>query len=183
MPLNAYQELLEFWFDESSRKRWFNSTPEFDDLICKKYQNLWEQAFDGELDNWQTISLGSLSLAILFDQFPLNMFRGTAKSFSTEVNAITVTRNAIAQKFDQQLEAVQLPFLYMPLMHSENLDDQNDSVRLFEQAGLEANLRFAKHHQNIIQTYGRFPHRNEILNRTSTTEELKYLSSPQAFKG
>ncbi len=182
MSSASYKEILNFWFDESSSKRWFNSTPEFDSLISKKYQNLWKQAAGGALDSWQTTHLGSLSLVIILDQFPLNMFRGTPKSFSTESNAIAVTHNAITKGFDLQLEAIQLPFLYMPLMHSENLDDQNYSVRLFEQAGLEANLRFAKHHQSIIKTYGRFPHRNKILNRTSTTDELNYLSSPQAFK-
>ncbi len=183
MPSELYSELLEFWFDESSKKRWFNSTPDFDDLIVKKYLKLWEQASIGKLDHWTSTPLGSLSLVIVLDQLPLNMFRGTAQSFSTESNAIAVTRHALKHKYDLQLETHQLPFLYLPLMHSENIEDQNDSVRLFEQAGLEENLRFAKHHQSIIEKYGRFPHRNAILNRTSTADELLYLSSPHAFKG
>lgn len=183
MPSLTFKNILDFWFDEATRKRWFNSTPEFDNIILKKYQNLWGQAANGALDNWQTTHLGSLSLVIILDQLPLNMFRGTSKSFSTESNAIVVTRNAITKKFDLLLDTIQLPFLYMPLMHSENLNDQNDSVRLFEQAGLESNLRFAKHHQSIIERFGRFPHRNAILNRTSTADELTYLSSPHAFKG
>ncbi len=183
MPLAPYKNIVDFWFNESTRKHWFNSTPEFDCFIVNNYRHLWEQAACGSLDNWQSTHIGSLSLVIILDQFPLHMFRGTAKSFSTESNAITVARNAIMKDFDQLLNTIQLPFLYMPLMHSENLDDQNYSVHLFEQAGLESNLRFAKHHQNIIKTYGRFPHRNKILNRTSSTEELNYLSSPHAFKG
>ncbi|MFK7816239.1 MAG: DUF924 family protein [Gammaproteobacteria bacterium] len=183
MPSVHYRDILDFWFDEPTSKCWFNSTPEFDNLILKKYQNLWEQAAGGALDSWQTTHLGSLSLVIILDQLPLNMFRGTSKSFSTESSAIAVTRNAITKKFDLLLDTIQLPFLYMPLMHSENLNDQNDSVHLFEQAGLESNLRFAKHHQNIIKKYGRFPHRNVILNRPSTDDELVYLSSPHAFKG
>jgi uncharacterized protein (DUF924 family) len=181
--LISYTDILEFWFEKSSVKRWFNATPEFDDYIHTHYLNTWVQASNGELDNWQSSAPGALALIIVLDQFPLNMFRGTAKSFSTESNAIAVTRQAIRHKFDMHLERKHLPFLYMPLMHSENLEDQNDSVRLFEKASLDTNLRFAKHHQNIIKTYGRFPHRNEILNRISTSEELDYLASPSAFKG
>jgi uncharacterized protein (DUF924 family) len=179
----TYKDILAFWFEESSKKRWFNATPEFDDLIRINYQDTWKQASNGELFNWQETDLGCLALTIILDQFPLNMFRGTAKSFSTETNAIAVTRHAIHHKFDLQLSLVQQPFLYLPLMHSENLEDQNESVRLFEKARLANNLRFAKHHQSIIKTYGRFPHRNEILNRMSTSEELDYLASPAAFKG
>jgi len=179
----THSEILEFWFDESSSKRWFNSTPEFDKYILTNYQGIWEQAYNGELDDWQTTPLGSLSLTIILDQFPLNMFRGTAKSYSTESKAITVTHKAIYNKFDLKLNITQLPFLYMPLMHSEKIEDQNEAVRLFEKPGLENNLKFSKHHQSIIKRFGRFPHRNEALNRASTTAELNYLSSPEAFKG
>ena len=111
------------------------------------------------------------------------MFRGTAKSFSTEVKAINVSRKAISNGFDKLLSTTQLSFLYMPFMHSEILENQNYSVKLFEQAGLESNIRFAKHHRSLIERFGRFPHRNEILKRTNTSEELEYLASPQAFKG
>ncbi len=178
----THKNILDFWFAESTKKLWFNSTTEFDDYIRLKYQALWKQASEGQLECWQNTPLGALALVIILDQFPLNMFRGTAKSFSTESHAIIISRAAISNNFDKQLSVTQLPFLYMPLMHSENLEDQNYSVHLIEQAKLE-NIRFAKHHRNIIEKYGRFPHRNEILVRKSTTEELEYLASSQAFKG
>ncbi len=179
----THNNILDFWFSESTKRLWFNSIPEFDQSIRLKYQPLWEQASEGLLESWRDNSLGALSLVIVLDLIPLNMFRGTAKSFSTEAQAIIVSRTALTQSFDKQLSSIQLPFLYMPLMHSENLDDQNYSVTLFEQAELESNIRFAKHHRDIIEKYGRFPHRNNILNRTSTDAELEYLASPQAFKG
>jgi len=179
----THKNILDFWFAESTKKLWYNSTTEFDGYIRLKYQALWKQASEGQLESWQNAPLGALALAIILDQFPLNMFRGTAKSFSTESHAISISRAAISNKFDKQLREIQLPFLYMPLMHSENLDNQNYSVYLFEQAKLSNNIKFAKHHRSIIEQYGRFPHRNEILVRKSTTEELEYLASPQAFKG
>ena len=179
----SYKDVLAFWFSETTKKLWFKSTPAFDQSLREEYEALWIQASDGELDIWQESAHGSLALIIVLDQFPLNMFRGEAKSFSTEYQAINVTRNAISRGFDSQLNSVEVPFLYMPLMHSEKLDDQNDSVELFERAGLENNIRFAKHHREIIKKYGRFPHRNKILARTNTAEEIKYLASPQAFTG
>lgn len=183
MNSTNYNEVLEFWFSETIQKLWFNSTPKFDEVIRVKYSSLWEQASKNLLEEWQESPLGSLSLIIVLDQFPLNMFRGTAKSFSTESQAITLTRVAISKGYDKQITINQLPFLYMPLMHSESLEDQNDSVTLFEQTKLENSIRFAKHHRNIVAKFGRFPHRNKILNRLSTIEEQTYLASPQAFKG
>ena len=111
------------------------------------------------------------------------MFRGTTKSFSTEKKAVEISHFSISCNFDSKLTPAQLAFVYMPLMHSENLDDQNLSVAMYEKAGLKNNLRFAKHHRNIIKQFGRFPHRNEILDRVSTLKELEYLDSPNAFKG
>ena len=176
-------DVLAFWFAETTKKLWFNSTPAFDQSLRLEYESLWELASNSELDTWQDSAHGALALIIVLDQFPLNMFRGEAKSFSTEFHAINIARDAITREFDKQLNSIELPFLYMPLMHSEKLEDQNYSVELFELAGLESNIRFAKHHRDIIKKYGRFPHRNKILARVSTEEEIKYLASPQAFTG
>lgn len=179
----SYKSIIEFWFNEPANKKWFKSTPEFDAKILEKYHLTWLQASNNQLDHWQETAESCLALIIVLDQFPLNMFRGTAKSFSTEAKAISVSRTAISNGFDKQLNSTQLSFLYMPFMHSEKLEDQNYSVKLFEQAVLEDNIRFAKHHRSIIERFGRFPHRNNILKRTNTPEELEYLRSPQAFKG
>lgn len=175
--------LLTFWFSEEMRAHWFNSTPEIDVTIRKQYENLWNDAQLGKLNQWKNSPDGALALIILLDQFPLNMFRGQAKAFATEALSIEIAKHAIAQKFDLQIPQSQLMFIYMPLMHSENINDQELSVKLFTQAGLEANIRFAEHHKNLVEKFGRFPHRNAILGRTSTAEELTYLASDKAFTG
>jgi len=126
---------------------------------------------------------GCLALAIVLDQFPLNMYRGQAKSFETESKAIDVTSFAISEGFDKYLHKELLPFLLMPLMHSENIMNQHLSVKLFQGHGLTRNIEFAEHHRNIIHRFGRFPHRNVILARESTKAELEYLGSNNAFKG
>jgi uncharacterized protein (DUF924 family) len=137
----------------------------------------------GDLDSWQNTPEGALALVIVLDQFPLNMFRGKPESFSTESQSREVARKAIAKGWDEKLEISSLAFLYMPFMHSENLEDQDRSVYLFEAAGLIDNLRFAKHHRELIRRFGRFPHRNAILGRESSEEELEYLASREAFHG
>jgi uncharacterized protein (DUF924 family) len=176
-------EVLEFWFDPRVRERWFDSTPELDEEIRARFQHLWERAAQGALDFWAELPEGALALAIVLDQFPLNMFRGEPRSFATEQAAVGLARAAVRAGLDQALEPGRRAFLYMPLMHSEDLADQDESVRLFEAGGLEDNARFARHHREIVRRFGRFPHRNAILGRQSTAEELEYLASDEAFKG
>ena len=178
-----YRELLGFWFSDEVSQFWFHSTPEFDQQLRGKYSELWQQAVNGELDSWLDHAEGCVAMVILLDQFPLNMFRGTAESFSSEQQSRDVARHAIENKFDTGLAARQKSFLYMPFMHSENLDDQSLSLQLFDQPGLEENLRFARHHYGIVERFGRFPHRNEILGRQNTEAEVEYLNSKEAFKG
>lgn len=178
-----HQQLLEFWFSEDVSKRWYKSTAEFDQLLVDKYQQLWQQATEGGLDHWGETAEGSLALVILLDQLPLNMFRGQPDSFASEAQSREVARAAIAKGFDQELSGVQKSFLFMPFMHSENVADQEYSVKLFSQPGLEGNHRFALHHQAIVKKYGRFPHRNAILGRSSSREEIAYLNSKEAFTG
>jgi len=176
-------KLLSDWFSTPLSDHWFNSTPAIDSYLKEKYEPAWNSAVNRELDNWLDTATGTLALIILLDQLPLNMFRGEAKSFSSEQQAIEACKQGILKRFDQQIEIPKRAFFYMPLMHSENINDQNLSVELFEKSGLENNARFAKHHREIIETYGRFPHRNRILKRESTTAEQQYLNSDQAFKG
>jgi len=177
------RSILDYWYSDRIKSGWFNSTKELDQEIKKNYETIWKAAIKGKLSSWKESAEGCLALAIILDQFPLNMFRGEVKSFSTEAMAVKVTKLAIKNNFDKLIDKDKIAFLYMPLMHSENIDDQNLSVRLFEEAGLEDNAKFAKHHRTIVEKYGRFPHRNEILNRESTEEELNYLESDKAFKG
>ncbi len=178
-----YRALLGYWFSDEASQYWFNSTPEFDQYLRDTYGDLWQQAVSGELDEWRENPEACLALVIILDQFPLNMFRATAKSFSSEQQSRDVARHAIEQKFDIGMPAKQKSFLYMPFMHSEDLDDQMLSLKLFDQPGLENSLRFARHHHGIIEKFGRFPHRNDILGRRSSESEIEYLNSKEAFKG
>ena len=183
MAETSAKEVIDYWYSDKIKASWFNSTPQIDVEIKTKYEFLWESALKGLVDNWQQTAEGCLALCIIFDQLPLNMYRGKAKSFQTERKAIKITKYAIEQGFLTNIKAEQLAFIIMPLMHSENLDDQNLSVELFKQYNLTENISFAEHHQNIIKTYGRFPHRNQILERKTTKKEQKYLNSEKAFTG
>ena len=178
-----YLEIIDYWYSEYMQKHWFASTSELDKKLKTKFERIWERAASGELDKWLETAEGCLALVIILDQLPLNMFRGQAKSFQTEQKSIDVTKTAIQQNFAAQLSKDKLAFLFMPLMHSENIEDQELSVRLFKKYELKQNIKFAEHHRDIVKKFGRFPHRNIILNRESTAEEQDYLLSDAAFKG
>ena len=126
------QLIIEYWYSDEVKSKWFNSTDKLDKEIKEKFEPVWKAAIRGEYKHWKETAQGCLALAIIFDQFPLNMFRGDVKSFSTESMAVKVSKHAIEQGFDQELGKENVTFLYMPLMHSENIDDQNLSVSLFE---------------------------------------------------
>lgn len=177
------EDILDFWFRDTDSKLWFNSTSEFDEQIRQQFERTCQAALHGELDDWQHSPDGCLALVILLDQFPLNIYRGKRESFAGESKAKAVAKAALNKGYDQLLADQQKAFLYMPLMHSEDLSDQDRSVALYEKAGLEHNLRFAKHHRDIVRKYGRFPHRNKILGRQSTAAEIEYLNSDKAFLG
>ena len=177
------QEILDFWFSDEVRKLWFKSTPEFDALLRERFEALWTRASSGELDDWLQSAAGCLALVLVLDQFPLNMFRGQAQSFVSEAQSREVARLAIDKGFDQDIEPGSRAFLYMPFMHSEMLADQQLALQLFAQPGLEDNLRFARHHHDIVEKFGRFPHRNEALGRESSESEIEYLDSKEAFTG
>lgn len=175
--------ILEYWYSDRIKKHWFNSNEELDNEIKDKYEEVWKAAIRGEFNEWKESAEGCLALAIVFDQLPLNMFRGEVESFSTEAMAVKISKLAIEKGFDKNIDKDKLAFLYMPLMHSENIHDQDLSVSLFEKAGLDENAKFARHHREIVQKFGRFPHRNEILQRESSQSEIDYLNSEKAFKG
>ncbi len=176
-------EILAFWYDPAQAACWFDATPALDDVIRARFEPVWAAAAAGQFQDWQHSPEGCLALCIVLDQFPLNMFRGQARSFSTEQQAVAVARQAVARGFDARLPQDRRLFLYLPFMHSENLADQDESVRLFEAAGLAQGAHFARHHRDIIRRFGRFPHRNLPLDRTSTPAEQAYLASPEAFRG
>ncbi|MBW9264138.1 MAG: DUF924 domain-containing protein [Candidatus Thiodiazotropha sp. (ex. Lucinisca nassula)] len=176
-------EIIEFWFSGRVEPLRFNSTAEFDQEIRDRYLRLWHRGCKGGLDHWKETKEGCLALVILLDQFPLNMFRHQSEAFSTEQQSRDVAGFAIDAGFDKQMPGEWQAFLYLPFMHSESLTDQDRSVSLFDSAGLHENLKWAEHHRALIRRFGRFPHRNEILGRESTADELAYLNSNQAFTG
>ncbi len=177
------ESILEFWFSGEAPKHWFDSTRELEQLVVDRFLPVWQAATNGELAAWESTPQGALALVIVLDQFPLNMFRGRPESFSTEAQARQVTLRALEAGYDRELEGAQKAFLYIPLMHSESLADQELSVALYEAAGLTDSLKWAYHHRDLIRRYGRFPHRNAILGRESTPEEIAYLNSDEAFHG
>lgn len=175
--------VLNFWFTKPISDHWFGSTPQIDQQITDNYEAMWQRAKAGEFGAWKQSAEGCLALCIVLDQMPLNMFRGLAKSFSTEQQAVAITKYAIENDLDSQISNERVAFLYMPLMHSENLDDQDLAIECFAKAELEGNLQFAKHHRAIVAEHGRFPHRNEALGRKSSAAEIEYLNSDKAFTG
>jgi uncharacterized protein (DUF924 family) len=175
--------VLDYWYTDESKAHWFASTPQIDAQIKQKFETTWQAASRHELDSWCDTADGCLALVIVLDQFPLNMYRGQEISFSTESQARNVARIAIQKGFDKQIAKDKLPFLFLPFMHSESLADQETSLQLFFEAGLDDNIPFAQHHHDIVEHFGRFPHRNAILGRTSTPEEIAYMNSPEGFNG
>jgi len=171
------QDILQFWFAQESRSKWFNSTPEFDELIRQRFEKAWGQARAESFDHWVQEPDGALALVIVLDQFPLNMFRADARQYSTEAHARVIAGHAIDQGLDEKLDITQRAFLYLPFMHSESIEEQERSIELYQKAGLDDNLRFAKHHRDVIKRFARFPHRNEVLGRQSTVEEIEYLKT------
>jgi len=176
-----HSDVIKYWFSEKSRQHWFFSTPEIDNEIKQCYEQIWISAASGELNGWQDSPQGCLALIIVLDQFPLNMFRGTAKSFQTEDIAVEMTLKAIKKGYDEILNTDELLFLFMPLMHSENLEHQDIQVKLFEKYYFSD--EYSMHHRNIVKKLGRVQHRNDMLRRKSSADEVEYLLSDSAFKG
>jgi len=177
------QSIVEFWFSDKVQPLWFQSTPEFDAELRDRFETVWQAAEQARLDDWAETPEGALALVILFDQIPLNIYRGDALCFATEAKSREIANLAIERRYDAQLTDDQKAFLYMPLMHSESIVDQDKAVALYEAAGLAGNLKFAQHHRDIVHRFGRFPHRNRILGRQSTEAEQAYLQSDEAFHG
>ena len=136
---------------------------------------VYQKAIKGELDPLSETPEGSLALVIILDQFPRNMYRGTPQAFASDAKALKVAKEAVEKKFDRDLLPMQRMFLYLPFEHSENIDDQEQSVKFFENLGDELALKYAIEHRDAITQFGRFPHRNAILGRESTPEELRFL--------
>ncbi len=174
----TYQDVLEFWFDELTPKDWFTGGEEIDALIESRFAELHKAVIQGELFEWRQNAQGRLAEIIVLDQFSRNIGRNSPTAFSADPMALALAQEAVAGGFDHQLNEQQKSFLYMPYMHSESLLMHEQAVMLFSQTGLENNLDFEFKHKVIIERFGRYPHRNEVLGRASTPEEVEFLQQP-----
>lgn len=181
-PLNVTaDEVLQFWRD-AGRKRWFGHDETFDDMCETCFDDAYEQAAQGKLAHWMSDADSALALVILLDQIPRNMFRGTRKAYSTDPMAREYAETAIERAYDHMVESDLRMFFYMPFEHSEDAQDQQRSVELQQTLDAPDADKWARHHQRIIERFGRFPHRNAILDRTSSAEEQAWLDRG-GFKG
>jgi len=172
------KEVLEFWFEELDPKQWFNSTEELDQKIYRRFGELHDAAAKGELESWRVTPEGSLAEIILLDQFSRNIYRGKPDAFANDLAALVLAQEAIRKGFHSKLETFKRSFIYMPFMHSESIIIHKKALRLFNEPGLEDNFDYEIKHKNIIERFGRYPHRNKILGRDSTAEEIEFLSQP-----
>jgi uncharacterized protein (DUF924 family) len=181
--MDEMQGLLDFWFAEDNRPLWFAPTPDFDHAVGQRYGDTFARAAAGELTGWEDSPEGCVALCLLLDQMPRHMFRGTPRAFATDDKAVAVAERAVSRGFDHGLSSSYKTFLYMPFMHSERLADQLRAVALFDSAGLSEPRDYAKDHLSIIRRFGRFPHRNAILGRSSTPAELEFLAQHDEHYG
>ena len=172
------QQVLEFWFDQLEPKQHFVKDDSLDTRIRQGFGPLHRAALACELWPWRNSVTGRLAEIIVLDQFSRNIYRDQPKAFDGDNLALCLAQEAVALGMDQQLEPQSRAFLYMPYMHSESRLIQAQSVILFEQLGIEDNYRFAALHRDIIERFGRYPHRNAVLGRKSSEDELSFLQEP-----
>ena len=171
MTTDWRSDVLKFWFGLRF-EQWWKADPELDNRIKQQFLKLWWEKRQLPVEVFTTDPLTAAAAVILFDQFPRNMFRGHADAYSTDTLALAITKAAVDKGLDDELAPKERGFLYMPLQHSENRDDQNQSVLLFTELGDPEQLSFAKKHRDVIERFGRFPHRNAILGRAPRPDEI-----------
>jgi uncharacterized protein (DUF924 family) len=192
--MTPVDEILEFWFGPelgrgaaAYQERWFRPDPAFDAEVTARFADLHQRAVAGELDHWGDEPRACLALVLALDQFPRNMFRASPRAFASDGQALAVARRAIARGLDRELPAAGRMFLYLPFQHSEALADQRRSVELSRaidgDPGSGENLAYARRHLEVIERFGRFPHRNAVLGRPSTPEEEAFLKQPGSSFG
>lgn len=170
--------VLQFWFEEIDPSYWFKKDEHFDATLNQQFGQLHNAVAQGECYHWRKTIEGRLAEIIVLDQFSRNIFRGQARAFAYDGMALILAQEAVATNLALQLSPTHRAFLYMPYMHSESLTIHNEAMKLFSQSGLENNLDFEIRHKDIIARFGRYPHRNVILGRVSTDEELLFLQQP-----
>jgi uncharacterized protein (DUF924 family) len=184
------QEVLDFWFGAADdpqhrlpRQQWFVKDDAFDALIRERFGALIERAIAGELAHWAATPSGAVAQIVVLDQFTRNAMRGSARAFAGDARALAAAQALVASGHDRALAGVQRQFVYLPFEHAEDLAMQRESMRLFaqlerDQPAVGELLIWAQRHHDIVERFGRFPHRNAALGRTSTPEELAFLQQP-----
>ena len=173
-----YQAVNTFWFEEVDEKLWWQKDAAFDELIRERFAKYHEAAVAGEFYRWRADPEGRLAEIIVLDQFSRNMFRNMPWAFAWDGMALVLAQEAVHVKADKALNPRKRAFLYLPYMHSESAKIHETAVVLFNQSGMETNYEFELKHKEIIDRFGRYPHRNELLGRPSTDEELEFLRQP-----
>ena len=173
-----HQEVLKFWFEDIEPKMWWSAAPEFDKLVKDRFLPLLEQAARGELFAWRKEPKGRLAEIIVLDQFSRNVFRNTPAAFAQDAAALILSQEAVAAGVLDELSPIERAFLLMPWMHSESRRIHVEAERLFREFTPEDNFKFELRHKAIIDRFGRYPHRNNILGRVSTEEEIAFLKQP-----
>ncbi len=173
-----YSKVIEFWFESLEPKDWWRKNDDLDARILRKYKMLHQQVAAGDKTGWRASDDGRLAEIIVLDQFSRNMFRGRPDSFAYDQLALNLTRQAVAAGTAGRLDRQRASFLLMPYMHSESLADHAEGLPLFEQFCESGSVNFEQRHRAIIEQFGRYPHRNQILGRTSSAEEQAFLEQP-----
>ena len=184
----SIREILDFWFRPlgdpeygKPQEFWWDATPELDADISRRFGALFDKAIAGELDAWRKSPDGALALILLCDQFSRNMHRRTPRAFAGDAKALATARHALAHNYPAAYPSGMRIFFFMPFEHSEDLGDQDFCCTLFATLGAEDSDKAATEHRDIVARFGRFPHRNEVLGRESTVEELDYLKTAKRF--
>jgi uncharacterized protein (DUF924 family) len=177
MTLTA-SDIIRFWFHEIDGSMWFTKDPVFDDFCKKKFSAIHASISVGETFKWRETPEGRLAEILVLDQFSRNMFRDTAGAFASDPLALLLAQEAVHSGDDLKLPLERRTFIYMPYMHSESLIVHEEAIRLFSTKGLEQNLDYEYRHKRILERFGRYPHRNGVLSRVSTPEEIEFLKQP-----
>lgn len=172
------EQIIQFWFEEIDAKFWFRKDKAFDQILTDRFLETQQAAAQSELFDWRVSAQGRLAEIIVLDQFSRNLYRNSAKAFASDSLALALAQEAIAQGCDKDLSQKQRTFLYMPFMHSESLKVHKVAVELFTELGKEENLEYEIRHKEIIERFGRYPHRNDALGRVSSAEEIEFLKQP-----
>jgi uncharacterized protein (DUF924 family) len=181
MTESTPEEIVDFWFS-AGRARWFSQDDNFDAEVTRLFYTTHIAAAGGRLGIWEEHPVGALALVLLLDQFPRNMFRGSPRAYATDEQARQVAKSALERRIAESVAPELRPFFFLPFMHSEDLADQELCIALYEKAGDQDGLKWAREHRDIVAKFGRFPHRNAVLGRKAREEEEQYLAGG-GFKG